>query len=61
MQNFQGIVFIWTQTYTEIFKSDISKEASLIDNLNWKVYSERELLRITAALEPIVITYEQCL
>ena len=21
MRNFQGIVFIWTQTYTEIFKS----------------------------------------
>ena len=35
--------------------------ARLIDNLNWKGYSERELLRITAFLEPMVKKiYEEC-
>ena len=42
-------------------KKSISEKASLIDNLNWKVYSERELLCITAILEPIVKTYEESL
>ena len=33
----------------------------MIDNLNWKDYSERELLRITGIQEPIIKTYEECL
>ena len=35
--------------------------ASLTDSLNWKCYSERELLRITAILEPIVKIYDEYL
>ena len=42
-------------------KNVIKKIAIPIDNLNWKVASEGELLRITTILEPIVKAYEECL
>ena len=41
-------------------KKTFQKKASLIDNLKWKFYSGRELLRITAIVERIVKTYEEC-
>ena len=44
-----------------IQKNSYFKMASLIDNLNWKGYSERELLGIIGIQEPIVKTYEECL
>ena len=40
-------------------KQLFQKIASLIDDLN--CYPGRELLRITAILEPIVKTYKECL
>ena len=42
-------------------KQLFQKIGSLIDNLNWKSYSERELLHTTAIQEPVVKTYEKCL
>ena len=41
--------------------SYFKKIASLIDNLNWKGYFERELLLITSIQEPMVKAYEECL
>ena len=40
------------------WKEAAQKKIAMIDNLNWKGYSERELLCITGIQEPIFKTYE---
>ena len=42
MENFRGIIFIWKETYREIFKSAL--ESQQFDKVWWWEFSKRNLI-----------------